>query len=303
MTLFLLVLMPYVGQALACPDRLKPVPHLPTVRAQFLMGTVCEVTSSTDAEAAFAEAKRIEAFLSTWRDDSELSRVNRREITTPSPELYALLRDAMRIASDTGGAFDPLIRPLIDAWRTRDDGAVPDRAALADAVKRANPANATLAGGAIILAGGAAFEEGAFGKGYALDRMLAAVAGDAVVNFGGQIAVRGTHEVAIAHPLHREQALVTLTLRDASLSTSSGSEKTFVVNGRRFSHLIDPATGEALPPRGSVSVIDRSAFRADALSTALYVMGPARGLAWARAHDVVAVFINESGEVTWSRKP
>ena len=120
-------------------------------------------------------------------------------------------------------------------------------------------------------------------------------AGDAMINFGGQIAVRGTHEVAIAHPLHRDQPLVTLTLRDASLSTSSNSE--------RGSHIIDPATGEALPPRGSVSVIDPSAFRADALSTALYVMGPERGLAWARAHDVTAIFITERGEVTWSKKP
>ncbi len=160
-----------------------------------------------------------------------------------------------------------------------------------------------LSNGTIALANGAAFEEGAFGKGYALDRMLAAIHGDAIINFGGQIAVRGAHEVAIAHPLHRERPLVTLTLHDASLSTSSGSEKTFVAGGRRFSHLIDPRTGEALPPRGSVSVIDRSAFRADALSTALYVMGPERGLAWARAHDVVAIFITESGEITWSRKP
>lgn len=273
------------------------------VRAQFLMGTICEVTSSTDADAAFAEAKRIESLISTWREDSELSRVNRGEVLRPSPEVFSLLQDALRIAGETGGAFDPLVRPLVNAWRTRDDGAVPDGTILAEAVARANPANATLANGTIALVAGAAFEEGAFGKGYALDRMLAKINGEAVVNFGGQIAVRGAHEVAIAHPLHRDRPLVTLTLRDASLSTSSGSEKTFVVAGRRFSHLIDPTTGEALPPRGSVSVIDRSAFRADALSTALYVMGPERGLVWARAHDVVAIFITESGEITWSRKP
>jgi len=275
------------------------------VRAQFLMGTICEISTASprDADVAFAEGRRIESLISTWREDSELSRVNRGEVLRPSPEVFSLLQDAMRTATETDGAFDPLVRPLVDAWRTRDDGAVPDGATLANAVARANPANATLANGTIALAAGAAFEEGAFGKGYALDRMLAAIHGDAVINFGGQIAVRGAHQVTIAHPLHRERPLVTLTLRDASLSTSSGSEKTFVVAGRRFSHLIDPRTGEALPPRGSVSVIDRSAFRADILSTALYVMGPERGLAWARSHQVVAIFITESGEITWSREP
>ena len=282
MLLFLL----YVGRALARPDGLKPVLHPPVTRAQYLMGTVCEV-SANDPEGAFIEARRIEAFLSTWRDDSELSRVNRREITTPSPELYALLRDAMQISRETDGAFDPLIGPLVVPRRS---GGTPN---LSEAVRLSNPANATFANGTIVLANGAAFEEGGFGKGYALDRMLGAIGGDAVINFGGQIAVRGTHEVAIAHPLHRDQPILTLTLRNASLSTSSDSEHP--------GHIIDPATGQSVPPRGSVSVIDPSAFRADALSTALYVMGPERGLAWARAHDVTAIFISESGEITWSR--
>lgn len=256
MLLFLL----YVGRALARPDGLKPGLHSPVTRAQYLMGTVCEVTAN-DPEAAFAEAKRIESFLSTWREDSELSRVNRGEVTKPSPELYALLHDAMAISRETDGTFDPLIGRFT----------LPRRGAKGS------------------------IDEGGFGKGYALDRMLAAIGGDAIINFGGQIAVRGTHEVAIAHPLHRDQPILTLTLRNASLSTSSDSEHP--------GHIIDPATGQSVPPRGSVSVIDPSAFRADALSTALYVMGPERGLAWARAHDVTAIFISQSGEITWSRKP
>src|SRR5436190_23298488 len=104
----MLMLLLHVGWALARPDGLKPVLHSPVNRARYLMGTVCEVTAA-DPDAAFAEAARIEAFLSTWRDDSELSRVNRREITAPSPELYALLHDAMRMSAETDGAFDPLI--------------------------------------------------------------------------------------------------------------------------------------------------------------------------------------------------
>ncbi len=301
-------------------------------RARYLMGTICEIEAADarEIDAAFDEGARIERLISTWRDDTELARLNRGGIATVSHELYALLRDAMTFAHDTGGAFNPLVRPLIDLWRTRAEGRVPGETARKEAVARVALANAQFCGGRTITSGasssvqeqasaehhedgqdcpsptirlmnGAQFEEGGFGKGYALGRMLEKItAPHAVLNFGGQILVRGSARVTIAHPLHRDLPLVALTLTNASLSTSSGSEKAFLVDGVRFSHIIDPASGIALPPRGSVSVIDASPFVADALSTALYVMGPERGLAWARGHGVTAIFISETGEVTTS---
>lgn len=262
-----------------------------TTRARYLMGTVCEVEvgESVDAEndiaRAFGEAERVERLLSTWREDSELSRLNRGDEPAPSTELRALLDLALRWRDRTGGAFEPRVRPLIDVWRTRDEGALPDRTAI-DAALRA------------IRSGSAPFEEGGFGKGYALDRMLGSIdARHAVINFGGQLAVRGAVTVTIADPERRDVPVVSFTLRDASLSTSSGSEKTFVVAGHRFSHLIDPRTGQALPPRGSVSVIAADALSADILSTALYVMGERDGLRWAGANGVAAAFINSSHEI------
>lgn len=250
-------------------------------RARYLMGTVCEITIDGEApaiEPAFAEAARIEAMLSTWRDDSELSRVNRGEAVA-SPELRALLDRAIAWRQETGGAFDPQIRPLLDAWRTRGEGAVPSRGRIDSAL-------------AAIRSHRAPFEEGAFGKGYAIDRMLAAIdSPHVVINFGGQIAVRGQARVSIADPQRRDVPMLDVTLHDQSISTSSGSEKRFVAGGRSFTHIIDPRTGEALPPRGSVSVIARDAFTADILSTALYVMGPDEGLRWANAHGVAALFI------------
>lgn len=266
-------------------------------RARYLMGTVCAITAPPGvAEPAFAEAARIENVLSTWRDDTEMARVNGGGAA--GPELYALLRDVTALARETNGAFNPLVRPLLDVWKIRGSGAVPDAHAIADALQRTSLDNVTFANGAIALNNGARFEEGGFGKGYALDRMLATTtADDVVINFGGQIAVRGVHAVTIADPQHRDRPLVNVTLRNESLSTSSGSEKSFTIGGHRFSHIVDPRTGEALPPRGSVSVIDESALRADVFSTALYVMGWDAGLAWAREHGVHAIFISESGEV------
>ena len=262
------------------------VPIFATTRARYLMGTICEISvpstssAAVQIEAAFDEAKRIESMLSTWRDDSELSRVNRGEM--PSPELRALLDEVQRWTSETGGAFNPCIRPLIDLWRTRDEGALPSNEAIRAALATPNPA----------------IEEGGFGKGYAIDRMLdllrARGAASATINFGGQIGVFGPAQtVGIADPRHRDRPVREVIIQNGSLSTSSGSEKMFVVNGHTFTHIFDPRTGEALPPRGSVSVIHPSALVADILSTALYVMGPETGAAWARDHGITAIFIEE----------
>jgi thiamine biosynthesis lipoprotein len=244
-------------------------------RARFLMGTICEINAANESQiaAAFDEAARIEKMISTWRSDSELS------TGRYSPELVSLIQNVEQWRDKTGGAFEPRIRPLIDAWKTRGEGAVPDAKTIANAL-------------ADIRSGKAMIEEGGFGKGYALDWMLTKIDGDAVLNFGGQILVRGTAPVTIADPLHRHRAVVALTIHDASLSTSSGSEKSFVVNGRRFTHIFDPRTGDALPPRGSVSVIANTATEADILSTALYVMGRDEGLRWANEHAVAALFID-----------
>lgn len=251
----------------------------PTQRARYLMGTVCEVVVSTEdasqIDRAFDEASRIEAMLSTWRTDTELARLNRGE-TTASAELQSLLDEVFSWSRKTGRAFDPRVRHLVDRWQLRGPEAPADP----------NPD---------------AIEEGAFGKGYALDRMLAKLeSSEAMINFGGQLAVRGSMRVTIAAPTDRQHPVLELTLRDASLSTSSGSEKTFEREGQTYSHILDPRSGAPVPPRGSVSVIASSALTADILSTALYVMGEDAGLHWANTHGVAAIFINPNQTVRLS---
>jgi len=225
-------------------------------RAQYLMGTVCEIDADVPADAAFAEARRVESMLSTWRDDTELARVNRG--AEPSPELAALLAITEEYSRETDGAFNPRIRALLNKAGVRQGD-------------------------------GDGYEEGAFAKGYVIDRMLEiltnAGATHAVINFGGQIGTLGKTEVTIADPKHRDRPVLSLTLNKRSLSTSSGSEKP--------GHIIDPRTGKSVLSRGSVSVISDSALEADILSTALFVMGRKRGLEWARAHRVTAIFIDD----------
>jgi len=92
-------------------------------RAQYLMGTVCEIDADVPADAAFAECQRIESMLSTWRDDTELSRVNRG--ATPGPELAALLAITEQYKRETDGAFDPHIRALLNKWVIRKPDVIP----------------------------------------------------------------------------------------------------------------------------------------------------------------------------------
>lgn len=272
------------------------------------MGTICEIsvpaTSADEIDAAFNEIARIESFLSTWKHDSELSRVNDEAQRGPvrlSSELTSLLSEVLPLVRETGGAFNPLVGPSVRAWGTRGEPRRPAPAELERISAALDPANVRLEGGSLELRNGASLEEGAFGKGYALDRAVellrASGVASATIDFGGQIAWYGSDllEIAIAHPLARDMEAVVLSVPPGSISTSAGSQQTFLLDGRELTHIIDPRTGEPLPPRGSVTVHDASALRADVLSTALYVMGQEEGLAWAEARNVAALYLIPAG--------
>jgi thiamine biosynthesis lipoprotein len=133
----------------------------------------------------------------------------------------------------------------------------------------------------------AGVEEGAWGKGYALDRAISRL-GDAagvLLDLGGQVTARGKDasggdwSITIADPRRRDRPAVALRLTDASASTSGNSERGRNVGGVRIGHLLDPRTGRPAEDFGSVTVVAPSAFHADILSTAFFVLGPAHGLA------------------------
>lgn len=280
-------------------------PHSePVDRARYLMGTACQISlagSAADADAAFDEIARIENFLSTWKSESELSSLNRAPVGTPvrlSPELFELLHRTFTIARTTDGAFNPMLRPLIDLWKTREEGTIPSAASISAALQRTSIDLLSFDRVALTVTrlADVRVEEGGFGKGYAIDRAIALLRERGVasgyIDFGGQVSAFGTAAVvAVADPVERDKGALAVTLHEASISTSAGSEKGFVIDGRAFTHILDPRTGEALPPRGSVSVIHPSALDADVLSTALYVMGPDQGFRYANEHGIDAVFI------------
>jgi FAD:protein FMN transferase len=246
----------------------------------------------TATEAAFRETERIEAACSTWRPDSSWSRLNQaRGAEVPlDREWLELLGTVLSWTRQTDGAFDPVLGALLKAWGTRTGGRTPsaDELARARTASGARLLSLDLQRGVARLGHpDAALDEGGFLKGYALDRMarLLADAGvhDALLDFGGQLLVLGRpRPVALSAPDDRHRATLGFVLPPGSLSSSGTSE-----HGR---HIVDPLTGLRSPAWGSVSVVAEDGLIADILSTALFVLGPERGLAWANVHDVAAVF-------------
>jgi thiamine biosynthesis lipoprotein len=263
-------------------------------------------------DSAFEVVSRLEATLSTWRDESEISRLNRAAPGVPvvlSDELYGLLKEAERWARATGGTFDPAIGALVDAWDLRGVGRVPSAAGLtaaraatglslfafADAsrsVTRSNPR--------------AWIDTGGFGKGAALReaRVILERVGirRAMLNFGGQVLVMGSDPaggdwiVPVAHPTRRSEPVARLRLHDRSASTSGQSEHSVMVGTRQLGHIVDPRSGEPVPPWGSVTVVAEDPAVADMVSTALLVLGPEAGLRWAeRRNDLGVLFLIERG--------
>lgn len=274
------------------------------------------------SERAFAAVRRVDDLLSTWRDDSELARLNRATPGAPvvlSADLWTLLDEARRWSGATDGAFDPGVGALVDAWDLRGAGRHPDAAALAAARAATGLAHFDFEPATRVArrdAAAAWLDSGGFGKGAAL--RLAARALDsagvrnALLNFGGQVLAigapvsdpdgAGAWTVTVAHPSRRSEVVAALRLRDGSAATSSQSERSLDAAGGRIGHLLDPRTGRPVPAWGSVTVVAADAAVADILSTALFVLGPIDGLRWARARtDVAALFLVERDGVLDAR--
>jgi FAD:protein FMN transferase len=261
------------------------------------MGTVLNLRVSGESreaalqasEAGVVEVARIEALLSTWKPGGPLDRLNHSRPGEPVEvgwEASDLLTEVLAWSARTDGAFDPTVAPLMRVWDLRGSGRVPAPSEIAHALAAVGPNRISvdrLSGQASRQQPDAGIDEGAWGKGYALDRAAAAIekAGSVpvAVDLGGQILVRGSRAVAIADPRARGRVLGSVSISDASVSTSGNSERGLTADGLRIGHLLDPRTGSPAPDFGSATAVAPSAFVADILSTAFFVLGPEKGLA------------------------
>jgi thiamine biosynthesis lipoprotein len=262
-------------------------------------------------EAAVREVERIDRLLSTWKEGGPLDRLNRSAPGRDVPigaETAELLARVFAWRERTGGAFDPTVLPLVRAWDLRGDGRAAAPSEVARALEAVGPGHFALdaAGLARRLDPAAGIDEGAWGKGYALDRAAAVLrnrgARSATLDLGGQVLLLGRGSIAVSDPRDRSRIAASVEVSDASVSTSGNSERARVAGGRRIGHLLDPRTGSPAPDFGSATVAAESAFVADILSTAFFVLGPEEGMALSRrlsceglAHEALFLVVSDAG--------
>lgn len=278
------------------------------------------------SEAMVAALERADEVLSTWREDTELARVNRAPAGVAQPigdDLYRWLEAARLCHASTSGAFDPAVGALVDLWGLRGErqaelvsagqgGGRPTTHQLRLAAETTGPETWRLGPGRAVtrLRPRLRLEEGGFGKGAALDAAIAAgrampgVRGG-LIDLGGQVGVWGeelgggavgeprAERVLLADPRDRDRPVVAVPLAWGSLATSGNGVRGIVVDGRTVGHLLDPRTGEPVADFGSLTVWAPEGLWADCLSTGLYVLGPEAALAWAARHADVEVLVLE----------
>ncbi len=286
-----------------------------------VMGTDLEmIVSSSDeakAEKAFAsvenEMKRIEDEMSEWKEKTFVSAINNnagiRAVSVPS-DLFKVIWAAVTVSKLTDGAFDITWASMRGVWdfspgheRVPSDTEVKERLKLVDyrdivLDEKKNTVFLKRKGMAIGL--------GAIAKGYAVDRATQVLAKegirDSIVKAGGDMRVQGLDngkpwEIGIKHP-RKKELLAKFGLTNVSVSTSGDYERFFIKDNVLYHHIIDPRTGFPARASMSVTVLAPDTMTSDALSTAVFVLGPDKGLELVdKLEGVEAIIVDASGKM------
>lgn len=276
-----------------------------------------EQAAISSVEAAFSEQREVDSVMSDYRADSELSRVNQQAYGTPirvSDATFEVVRRAVYFSELSGGAFDVTVGPLVHLWRAAGEtGASPTPVAIAEAKAKVGYDKLVLdesAGTIRFAVEGMRIDLGGIAKGYAIDKSVEAMrhrgAVGGMVDIGGDVRCFGqpprgqkTWLIGLQDPnvapddLGGPEPLLVLKIADAAVATSGGYRRFTDIDGRRESHIMDTQTGHGANQLASVTVIASDAITADALATAVGVLGLEEGMALIeRLPNVEAILIS-----------
>ncbi len=273
------------------------------------------------AAAVNDELDVVIAQMSTWQPDSAISRFNASApgSTHVLPEPFAsVLGAALDLAQATNGAFDPTVGPLVALWgfgAGEVRSTLPNDADIEQARQRVgwDALPFDRASARLQQPGGMTLDLSSIAEGFAVDRIGAALGRfgitDYLAEIGGELRARGRRpdgaawQVALENPdASSKDATMVFALRNRSIATSGDYRKFFIVDGKRYSHTMDPHTGRPVTHAlASVTVIAADVMTAGSTATALNVLGPKLGLAHAEAHGIAARFVQrgDSGFITF----
>jgi thiamine biosynthesis lipoprotein len=270
-------------------------PHMGT-RFGIIVYARDEAVARQAAREAFARVAELNGIMSDYQSTSELMRLCAKAggpAVKVSGELFFVLARAQKVARESGGAFDVTVGPVVRLWRVaRKAHRLPNPDRLKAARALVGYRNVVLdekARTVKLLEPGMRLDLGGIAKGYAADEMLKVLARHgltrALVAAGGDIAVKAPPPgkrgwtIAIAPVDAKKEGPRHLVLANAAVSTSGDAEQYVEIEGKRYSHIIDPRTGLALVGRMSATVVAPDGITADSLTKVVAVLGPKKGFA------------------------
>lgn len=261
-----------------------------------------------------AQARKVvheaETHLSEWKPDSDISRLNQQGGSGPVAvhgDLLHLITASIEVTRATGGAFDITWLPLAKVWKdAAANGRLPDEATLAPVLAAVGSGNIHVDGEFVSFTNPLTqIGMGGVAKGWIVDAVFLHLknAGydNLIVNIGGDLRTagqgpNGPWTFQITDPYTTGGVAGTFELRDGSVATSGNYLRYVEIAGKRYGHILDPRTGWPAEFDGSVSVFTRDCAMADALATALFVIGPEKGLPWVKDHPgVEVVYVTRDG--------
>lgn len=280
--------------------------------------TVYAALDETTLESLEAGIRRqleqVDALMSTYREDSELSRFNRYPVGVPfflSPATAEVIRESLRIARLSNDAFDVTVGPAVNLWGFGPEGRperAPGSAELATALARVDIHALALGDDTLTKRKPVYVDLSGIAKGYGTDRVAGYLESrgidDYLVEVGGEIRTQGAKpggdawRIAVEKPVSSERSVQRIIdLGSAAVATSGDYRNYFESDGVRYSHIIDPRTGRPITNQvASVTVIGARCATADALATAFTVMGERAGLELAERENIAVYFIVRSDD-------
>lgn len=294
-------------------------------RTAMIMGTELEVTINvTDPSvvdpafaAVVAEMRRLEDMMSEWKDDSPVSLINRNAGKKPvevPDELFKVISSAQQVSELTAGAFDISWAAMRGLWNFAPGH---ERVPTEDEVKKArrlidyrkielDPEKKTV----FLKEAGKSIGLGGIAKGYAVDRAMETLyrmgIKNAIIKAGGDMRVQGVSdtgpwEIGIKDPRKKDTLIAKLVLTDISISTSGDYERYFIKDGVLYHHIIDVRTGYPARDCRSVTLIAPDTMTSDALSTAVFILGPLEGMRLVeKLKGVEAIIVDADGRIVTS---
>ena len=291
---------------------------------QISMGTIIEITLIADDEEAankavlqaFQEIKRIETLMSPWLDSSDVTRINRsagKERVKVSPETFEVIQKAQEISELSEGGFDITVGPLTELWRKAREKKIPP--SIEEVKEKFGLVNfknieTDQEGKVFLKKKGMAIDLGGIAKGYAVDRAFEFLKSlrykNLIVNAGGDLRVGGFKNnqpwsIGIQNPRESQKILARISVSNTALATSGDYEKFFIYQGKRYHHIFNPKDGFPTEGCQSVTILCEGGMIADALATAVFVLGPEKGYTLCqKLEGIKCLIVDKEGKIIFS---